>query len=83
MACVELAIKLKTGGAPLAPRATHPPGNEASVHPAGAFPMCGGQPIRRAAGAAERAHTRCETFAAMALAIALAAHYFRCHDFFL
>jgi hypothetical protein len=28
-------------------------------------------------------NTRCETMAAMALAFALAAHYFRCHDFFL
>ena len=43
MACVELVSKLKTEGATLAPRATHPPGNEASVHPAGAFPMSGGQ----------------------------------------
>jgi hypothetical protein len=43
MACVELVSKLKTEGATLAPRATHPPGNEAPVHPAGAFPMSGGQ----------------------------------------
>ena len=39
MARVKLVSKLKTEGATLAPRAMHPPGNEAPVHPAGAFPF--------------------------------------------
>ena len=73
MACVELA-------ATLAPRATHPPGNEAS-YPAEAFPMC-------ADSSQSPSGWSCRAAAilgvAMALAIvALAAHYFRCHDFFL
>ena len=84
MACVELVSKLKTEGATPAPRATHLQEMKPRFTRPGLFLW-----RRTAANIAELPelqsgrNTRCETLGAMALAIALAAHYFRCHDFFL